>query len=236
MPRRPRVFRTGYIYHVRQRGNNKTTLFYSHVDYLIFFKFLLEAKTMYPCRIYGYCLMTNHYHFLIEPLQQDNISLLMKHLNGNYAMYMNKKYKRTGTVFEGRFKAGLVQYERYFALCMRYIELNPVRANLVTTPNQYPWSSYNFHTKSERNSVLDYDFWYLSLGDNFEERRKQYVKFFNCEVDNQSIDLIRERTDKNSVIGSDAYLHDIEIRSGLNLSRLPGRPNKEIKNAVSCAA
>jgi putative transposase len=236
MPRRPRLFKPGYVYHVRQRGNNRTALFHSHEDYLIYLTFLIEAKKLYPCRIYGYCLMPNHIHLLIEAMQENNISLFMKYINGSYAMYVNKKYERTGTIFEGRFKAGLVQYEKYFALCMRYIELNPVKANLVKTPDQYPWSSYRFHAALERNSILDYDFWYLSLGDTFEERREQYTKFVNSETDDQDTNFIRERTNRNSVIGSDAFMHSIEEKSGINFSRVPGRPDKNIKQTLSCAS
>jgi putative transposase len=226
MPRKPRLFKAGYIYHVRQRGNNKAALFYSHMDRLIFFRYLREAKSLYPCLLYNYCLMTNHYHFLMEPLEDDNISLFMKQLNGTYAMYLNKKYNRTGTVFEGRFKAGLVQYEEYFAACMRYIELNPVRSKLVETPDQYPWSSYNFHAKREPNTFLHYDNWYLSLGNDFEERCKRYADFVNAKEDENATKIIRERTNKDSIIGSNEFIEKIERESGIILSRERGRPTK----------
>jgi putative transposase len=159
--------------------------------------------------------MTNHYHLLLEPLERNNISLLMKHLNSKYALYINQKRKRTGTLFEGRFKAGLVQYENYFGRCLRYIDRNPVEAGIVKTPSQYPWSSYNFHAQGERNSILDYDFWYLSLGDTFEERRKQYAKFVSSCVNDSETKFIQDQTNKNAIIGSDEYSTELSPKIGV---------------------
>ncbi|MFA5075527.1 MAG: transposase [Candidatus Babeliales bacterium] len=218
MARKLRMLREGYVYHVTQRGNNKTNLFYSHVDYLIFLKYLLEAKKLYPCHIYGYCLMTNHYHLLLEALERNNISLLMKHLNGKYAMYINAKCKRTGTLFEGRFKAGLVQYDQYLCRCHRYIDINPVKAGIVQTPDQYPWSSYNFYANKEPNSILDYDLWYLSLGDTFEERRAHYAKLVNSKTDASHDEFIEKQINKNGIIGSDAYIKKMTSEFSTDIS------------------
>jgi putative transposase len=142
----------------------------------------------------------------------------MKHLNGKYAMYINAKYKRTGTLFEGRFKAGLVQYEQYLFRCHRYIDINPVKAGIVKTPDQYPWSSYNFFANNERNAILDYDFWYLSLGDTFEERRKQYAKLVNSETEPSQDEFIEKQIDKNGIIGSEAFIEKISAKLSTELS------------------
>ncbi len=211
MARLPRFFEPGFSYHAIQRGNNKAKIFLSHEDHLVFINYLREAKVKFPCHIYGYCLMPNHIHLIIEPLSKDNVSLFMKHATGLYAKYFNKRYDRTGVVYEGRFRAGLIQREEYFLNCLRYIENNPVRANLTRSAGNYPWSSYKFHTNIEPSSILDYDQTFLSLDQTLELCRKEYLSFFNSITADDSVnDFIRKRTNSNAIIGTDDFISTIK--------------------------
>ncbi|MFA5100535.1 MAG: transposase [Candidatus Omnitrophota bacterium] len=228
MPRKPRYFEQGYVYHAVQRGNNKADIFFDEEDYRIFLKLMCESKKMYPCLIYAYCLMRNHLHLLIEAIKQNSISLFMKYLTGNYVLYINRKYNRTGTLFGSRFKAGLVQTEKYFANCMRYIDRNPVRAKLVQTPAQYPWSSYNFHTSPGSSLILNHHSLYLEMGKNIDDCRLQYKKFVLDQVEDETIlQLIRARTNKSGVIGTDAYIKALTSKTKVDmLCRSVGRQKK----------
>jgi len=142
MPRRARLAVPGIPWHIIQRGNNREACFYDEMDYRYYLQALEEQADKYHCRIHAYVLMTNHVHLLLTPEETDSAALLMKHLGQRYVQYINRTYRRSGTLWEGRFKSCLAQDETYVLTCHRYIELNPVRANMVDHPRDYPWSSY----------------------------------------------------------------------------------------------
>ncbi|MDD2680194.1 MAG: transposase [Candidatus Omnitrophica bacterium] len=202
MARRPRLFVTGIPYHVVQRGNNRIPIFLTSRDYFFFLEVLQEAKTKYPCLIYSYCLMTNHFHLLIEPREDNNVSLLIKLLGAKYVRYINKNYKRSGTLWEGRFKSSLIDKELYFLTCLRYIEMNPVRAGIVNSPESYYWSSYRVRAFGEKSPIVDLDPWYNSLGYDSKERQIKYRQFFQNLIPEATVKLLREMTNKNGIVGS----------------------------------
>jgi len=228
MPRSPRLFITGVPYHVVQRGNNKVSIFLNDKDYLFFLEVLREAKNKHPCFIYSYCLMTNHFHLLIEPKERnDNVSLLIKLLGARYVRYINRNYNRSGTLWEGRFKSSLIDKEAYFLTCLYYIEMNPVRAGIVGSPGSYRWSSYRNRAFGEESPILDLDPWYNSLGLNPEERQTKYRQFFSDIIPKFKFDLLREMTNKNGVVGSSAFKAQIEqIIDKKIVIRPIGRPKK----------
>ena len=141
MARRPRMYKPGYTYHIVQRGNNRQPCFTEPENYFVYLKYLGEVLRRYGGSMHSYCLMTNHVHLLITPETESSISLLMKVLNSRFVMYMNKKYSRTGSIWEGRHKSSAIDSEQYLLRCYSYIELNPVRANMVESADLYPWSS-----------------------------------------------------------------------------------------------
>ncbi|MDD5119842.1 MAG: transposase [Candidatus Omnitrophica bacterium] len=216
MARRLRLFIAGMPYHIIQRGNNRIPVFLNGDDYSFFLEVLREAKIKYPCRIYGYCLMANHFHLLIEPIQKkENISLLIKLLGAKYVRYFNKRYKRSGTLWEGRFRGSLVDKEAYFLICLRYIEMNPVRANISCLPELYPWSSYRFRAFGQKSNILELDPWYDSLGYSLEERQVKYRQFFQSLLPEATLKLIREMTNKNGIVGDvdfKAYIEHLTLR------------------------
>jgi len=139
MPRKPRFNLIGIPQHVIQRGNNREPCFYAVQDYRRYLDNLREVAEKYRCRIHAYVLMTNHVHILVTPMVEYGISQMMQALGRRYVYYINMTYKRTGTLWEGRFKASLIDSDAYLLTCMRYIELNPIRANMVSHPGEYQW-------------------------------------------------------------------------------------------------
>ena len=229
MARRPRLFVAGVPYHVVQRGNNRIPIFLTDGDYLFFLEVLREAKIKHPCLIYSYCLMTNHFHLLIEPKKEDNnVSLLMKLLGAKYVRYFNKNYKRSGTLWEGRFKCSLIDKESYFLACLHYIEMNPVRAGIVSSPECYRWSSCRVRALGERSPIVDLDPWYESLGSNPEERQIKYCQFFQSSIAESTLGLLREMTNKNGIVGGINFKTQIEqlVHKEI-LIRSIGRPKNE---------
>jgi len=143
MPRRVRMYLPGLPYHIVQRGNNREACFIETENYQFYLKLWKELSQHYGVQVHAYCLMTNHIHVLATPEHETSISNTMKVAGSRYAQYINKKYKRTGTLWEGRHRSSLVQSEKYFLVCSRYIELSPVVANMVKSQEEYRWSSYH---------------------------------------------------------------------------------------------
>ena len=141
MARSPRIALPEYPHHVIQRGNNRQAIFLSEADYKFYIDCFRRAKEERRCRIYAYCLMSNHVHFLIEPSDSQGLSRLLQSVGRRYVQYFNWRHGRTGTLWEGRFRSSLVSREDYLLACCRYIELNPVRAKMVSQPRDYQWSS-----------------------------------------------------------------------------------------------
>ena len=141
MPRRPRVNLVGHPQHVVQRGHNREACFFAEEDYRFYLHWLRESARKYGCAVHAYILMTNHVHLLLTPATPLGLPRLMQSLNRRYAQHINRGYRRSGSVWEGRYKASLINAEEYLLACQRYIELNPVRADMVADPGQYRWTT-----------------------------------------------------------------------------------------------
>ena len=147
MPRRPRVVLPHIPLHLIQRGNNRQVCFVADEDYRFYLEWLKEFAGKTGCRVHAYVLMTNHVHLLISADRGESPGVLMKALGQRYVQYFNRTYRRSGTLWEGRYRSCLTQAEDYLLACQRYIELNPVRAGMVEHPADYPWSSYRGQQK-----------------------------------------------------------------------------------------
>lgn len=154
MPRKALLAMAGIAWHVIQRGNNRTTCFYADEDYRVYLNTLKEQAAEHGCAVHAYVLMTNHVHLLLTPQRVDSVALTMKHLGQRYVQYINRTYRRSGTLWEERFKSCLAQDEAYVLACYRYIEPNPVRASMVKRPGEYRWSSYRANALGEADELL----------------------------------------------------------------------------------
>ena len=210
MARLPRFIKPGEPQHVILRGNNREPVFYADEDYQFFRNKLCDASNNHQCAIHAYVLMTNHVHLLVTPSLGEGISKMMQMLGRYYVQYFNHTYERTGTLWEGRYKASLIDSGRYLLLCMRYIELNPVRADMVKHPSEYPWSSYRCNALDQFDPLVLSHHEYKQLGKEASERCSAYRSLFKAQIPQQSLEEIRASANKNWVLGSDYFKERIE--------------------------
>ena len=154
MARKKRIWYPGAIYHVISRGTRKAEIFKDHNDYIRFLEYLEKVRKMYPFDIHTLCLMTNHFHMLVET-QDFDLSLIMQKFLSQYAQSFNLKYNYTGHLFESRYTASIIEDESYFLEVSRYIHLNPVRANMVNEPQAYDYSSYRLFAADSNDTEPD---------------------------------------------------------------------------------
>jgi putative transposase len=227
MPRRPRIITPGIPAHIIQRGNNRQPCFFAEDDYLFYLEWLQEYSAEAGCLVHAYVLMTNHVHLLLTPKQAASVGLLMKRLGQRYVQYVNRMYRRSGTLWEGRFRSCLTQEDPYLLLCQRYIEMNPVRAGMVQSPDEYRWSSFRANAWDETNPVVTPHPLYQSLGNTQETRLQAYRELFRHELDPGVIDSIRKATNGNFVVGSNRFSEQISETLGRRV--LPGKAGRPSK-------
>lgn len=214
MPRKPRMYLPGVPAHVVQRGNNRNACFFADADYRHYLECLRQGLRRYQVRLHAYVLMTNHVHLLMTPIDTDGISRLMQHIGRLYVDYVNRTYRRTGTLWEGRHKASLVNAEDYLMTYYRYIELNPIAAGMVQRPEQYPWSSYAWHAWGKPNDLISDHPLYDGLGLDTGARQHAYRELFRHSIQNEAIHAIRESTRFCYPLGNDRFRAQIEISLG----------------------
>ncbi len=186
MPRRPRIDMVGY-YHIVNRGVEQRRVYKDKKDFTMFLDLLCSGCHLYEVQLHGYVLMSNHYHLLIET-KKENISKFMKHLNASYAIYFNKKYKRAGHLWQGRFKSWYVTDETYLYTLISYIENNPVKAKMLKALGEYEHSSYlSFIEEREPIECLRGSFVFERF-----TKQKERVEFFECGVDERILEEIQK--------------------------------------------
>lgn len=220
MARLPRLNLPHIPQHVIQRGNNRQACFFNEQDYSVYLDKLQHYANKYSVNIHAYTLMTNHVHILMTPLTETGVSQLMQSLGRCYVMYINKTYKRTGTLWEGRYKSTLVDSEYYFLTVSRYIELNPVRANMVQHPGEYPWTSYHCNALNKHIQLITPHLCYNALGEDINTRREAYRKLFEQYISVLTLEEIRTATNKAWVLGDDRFKQQIELATGRRTSPL----------------
>ena len=228
MARLPRLFLPGQPVHAIQRGNNREPIFAAEDDYRFYLECLAKAATEQGLAIHAYVLMSNHVHLLATPEREDSLSKTMQSVGRRYVQYFNHTYRRTGTLWEGRYKSTLVQSERYLLTCMRYVELNPVRATMVEHPGDYPWSSYRANAQGEENALLAQHLLYRRLGQMREVRLKAYRQLFRAQIAKEELEAIRDATNKAWVLGEGRFCEKVEALSQRRAGPLPkGRPRRD---------
>jgi len=228
MARLARYFLEGHAQHIIQRGNNRELIFADTQDYHFYLECLQEAADRHGLDIHAYVLMSNHVHILCTPHTKISIGKSLQSVGRRYVGHYNYTYSRTGTLWEGRYKATLIDSEQYLLTCMRYVELNPVRAGMVNHPTDYPWSSYSANAHGKENPLVKSHELYRGLGRSMSERLSAYKQLFlsaACEAD---IETIRENTNKAWVLGNDRFREKVELLTGRRTKSKPkGRPRKE---------
>ena len=228
MPRKPRFYMPNVPVHVVQRGNSRRAIFLDDSDYEFYLECVGEAVEKYGCQVHAYVLMTNHVHLLVSPEAEDSLGRMMQFIGTRYVPYINKTYKRSGSLWEGRYKASLIQTENYFLTCMRYIELNPVRARgMVNKPGDYRWSSYQGNAYARKDSLLTPHQCYLDLGASDVVRRRAYRALFDGYLDRETMKEIHSAWQSGTPLGSDHFR--LEIEQALQVSvgyAKRGRPRK----------
>ncbi len=210
MPRRRRFCPVGIPVHVIQRGNNRQSLFTNDSDIAAYVHWLSEGAARYQVQVHGWVFMTNHVHLLLRPLKVTALSRLMQSIGRRYVAHFNYSYSRSGTLFEGRFRSCVVQEDRYFLTCLRYIELNPVRAGLVRDPGDYHWSSYQAHGLGASVKFWTPNDLYLSLGKAQDARQRAWREVIGEVLDMDTIARIRHCANTGLTLGTEKFRAQVD--------------------------
>ena len=228
MPRPRRLEPAGVALHVVQRGNNRAACFYGDIDRHFYLKCLREYAKRRACAVHAYVLMTNHVHLLVTPAKEGGVSLMLQDIGRRYVRVINDVQERTGTLWEGRFKSNLIDSESYLLTCHRYIELNPVRAGMVSSPAEFLWSSHAHYAHSKPNELISEHPAYLALGDTTECRRLKFLSLFEEPLKESELMRLRASVNKGWALGSEEFLDRMEATLGRSVRPVRrGRPLKE---------
>ena len=230
MARLPRLTPAGIPQHLIQRGNNRQACFCCEEDFIAYAGWLREYSVKHQVKIHAWVFMTNHVHLLATPETDDGISRMMQSLGRMYVRYFNRAYRRSGTLWEGRYKSCLVQSDGYLLECYRYIELNPVRANMVEKPAEYYWSSHSTNALGKQSALLTPHAEYLKLGRTPEQRLNRYQSLFSEHMEKSRVDQITSMTEKGLALGSNSFKEQIEkLHSRRVTAGKVGRPRLELR-------
>jgi putative transposase len=229
MPRPLRITIPNIPFHILNRGNNRQKTFKDDADFEYFVSLLKRFKRELSFKLYHFCLMPNHTHFVIEPTIEGSLPKIMLKLTLAYTRYFNEKYEGVGHVWQGRYKSSLIDKENYFLWCGLYNELNPVRAGLVKHPKDWRWSSFNFYAFKEIDplisSLIDTDPYYLELNSDPERRRQIYSDNINKIIEDNYLKYIRNKLD-SGILGKPDFIKDMSERFNVGFSKKNGRPKK----------
>ncbi|MBC7415869.1 MAG: transposase [Herminiimonas sp.] len=232
MARLPRLIVPYQPHHVIQRGAGRQPVFHDDDDYLIFLKYLKDASRQFKVAIHAYVLMPNHLHLLASPADQTGLARMMQWIGRFYVPYFNHKYERVGTLWQGRYKAAVVDSERYFLLCSRYIELNPVRAGLAAQPEHYRWSSYLHHAGTKPDPLVSEHALLWALGNTPFAREAAYRALVEEAIPDHEVRVLTDATLKGWAIGSEQFKVALEKQSHQRVRPARrGRPPRSISAA-----
>lgn len=226
MARLLRVCPAGIPQHVIQRGNNRQVCFAADEDFAAYAHGLHRASARFGVDVHAWVFMTNHVHLLATPREEGAISRMMQWVGRHYVRYFNKKYRRSGTLWEGRFKSCVVDTEAYLILCQRYIEQNPVRAGMVSDPADYRWSSYQSSGLGKASRLWKPHEVYLRLGRSRGERLASYRALFSTHMDDRALETIRAATQKGLALGSDRFKTHVATLTGRRVTPKKRGPKK----------
>jgi putative transposase len=231
MARLPRLTLPGYPHHIIQRGNNRQAIFAKAEDYQVWLELLDENAKKFAVDIHAYVLMGNHFHLLATPQTAEGVPQMMQAIGRRYVRYFNDTQKRTGTLWEGRYKSTLIQTDRYFLACMVYIDLNPVRAGLVAQARDYPWSSHGHYIGLRTDKLLVPHALVWSLGNTPFAREAAYAELVRAGISTVQQAALTDSVLQGWALGGPDFVADLQKRTARRVSKgAPGRPSKAIKN------
>jgi putative transposase len=228
MPRKPRFFIDRVAVHIVQRGHSRELVFFEDQDYATYIHWLKSGCSRYGIVIHSYCLMTNHVHILLTPAKAENVSCFMQYVGRHYVPYINYKYKRSGTLWEGRFKASLVDSANYLLSVMRYIELNPVRAGMVLSPSEYRWSGFKHNAGQLIISAITEHEIFVGLDSSLAKSKEWYLDSFKNELSEESIKSITAAWLTGTPIGSKKFEEKVEQALGKSVGLARKGPPKKV--------
>ena len=227
MARLPRIDVPGIPQHLIARGNNRSVLFQDDADRCIYVQFMQEALDKCACEVHAYVLMSNHVHILATGHAEGELSAFMQRIGRKFARLINIRWSRTGTLFEGRFWSSPVDSQAYLLTCMRYIELNPVRAGIVRHAKEFGWSSYRQNADGNPQGLLTPHSQYQRLGATPEERAGNYRGLVAQGITEEELTRIRQSALKQRALGSDTFCKEIAEMLGRPVAPVPpGRPKR----------
>jgi putative transposase len=227
MARLPRLVIPHQPHHVIQRGNDRQLIFREAEDYQRFLAWLKESAKEFKVAIHAYVLMPNHLHLLATPSDNEGLAQMMQRVGRFYVPWFNHKYERSGGLFQGRFKTSLIDSERYFLMCSRYVELNPVRAQVVSDPLDYPWSSYAHHAGARPDSLITDHALYWALGNTPFQREAAYKELTQQALTDAELNKINQAVLKGWPLGSDAF--KAELQHKVKRQVLPAKRGRPFK-------
>jgi putative transposase len=209
MARWPRIVAPSYPVHVTQRGHNRDVTFYDAQDFANYRNILLRAAARTSCAIHAYALMSNHIHLLLTPPSRVGLSRLMQTVGSRFVRYWNRRHQRTGTLWDGRFKSSLVDTDRYFLACSRYIDLNPVRAGIVQRAESYEWSSHRHLAHGAADGLIQTHVAYDVLGATARLRQVAYAEFCAERTQLRATNALRSAIQRGAA-GDARFLAQVE--------------------------
>ncbi|MFZ4478338.1 MAG: REP-associated tyrosine transposase [Rhodoferax sp.] len=225
MARLPRLTLPGYPHHVIQRGNNRQAIFASGADYRVLLDLLTENAARFGVAIHAYVLMSNHFHLLLTPGATDGLPQLMQAVGRSYVRYFNAAQKRSGTLWEGRYKSTLIQTDRYLLACMAYIDLNPVRAGLVAQARDYPWSSFGHYAGQRTDSFITPHALVWELGNTPFAREAAYAELVQAGVSHGHQTALTDSALRGWALGEPDFVADLQKRTERRVTKsVAGRP------------
>lgn len=223
MSRMPRFFVNGCPLHLIQRGNNRQSMFNDAEDLAFYRTCMAFSAHKHSVEVHAYVLMSNHVHVLATPCSPVSVPKMMQSIGRVYVAYYNERHARTGTLWEGRYKASIVESARYFLTCMRYVEQNPVRAGMVSHPAAYAWSSHAANAFGAIDSVISHHPIYTDLGSCPGARQQAYRHLFADTVAETDLATIRDATHHGWALGGASFCAAIGARTRRAERTTPGR-------------
>ncbi|WP_273209756.1 transposase [Marinobacter subterrani] len=205
MPRPGRLCPPGVPQHVIQRGNNRQPIFRGRVDYAFYSKLMEQYAEEHGVALHAWALMTNHVHFLATPSAEHSLSNFMQSIGRRYVRYFNRRYDRTGGLWEGRFRSCLIDSENYLLSCQRYIEMNPLKAGMVNNPEDYWWTSYQCHALGKPSNMHQPHELYQCLAKTPADRKRRYIQLFNVPLPDHIEASIRKTVNNGKPLGSEEF-------------------------------